>query len=174
MFTALCFISSGIGKFLAAWRTLGFFAFLILYSNSSINPCIYFTLNDKYRQGLLTILKAFHFVRKKAAKSTESFVLVPLKSSSASSRLSSQSSYGFWGKLESLKNYCIRWWVYGLTFFMEEGGKINRNFGISAAKILFNLQRAEQSVFLCSKACNISSVFLLCIKHEIFYCIVLN
>ena len=35
-------------------------------------------------------------------------------------------------------------------FFMEEGGKINRNFGISAAKILFNLQRAKQSVFLCS------------------------
>ena len=76
-------------------ENFGFSAFLILYSNASINPCIYFTFNDKYRQGLLTILKAFPFVRKKAAKSTESFVLVPLKSSSASSRLSSQSSYGF-------------------------------------------------------------------------------
>ena len=53
----------------------GFSVFFILYSNASINPCIYFTFNEKYRQGLLTILKAFPFVRKKAPKSAESFVL---------------------------------------------------------------------------------------------------
>ena len=64
-----------------------FSAFFILYSNASINPCIYFRFNDKYRQGLLAILKAFPLVRKKAPESTESFVLVRLKSSLASSRL---------------------------------------------------------------------------------------
>ena len=37
----------------------GFSAFFILYSNASINPFIYLTFNDKYRQGLLTILKRF-------------------------------------------------------------------------------------------------------------------
>ena len=45
-------------------ENFGFSAFFILYSNASINPCIYFTFNEKYRQGLLTILKAFPFFRK--------------------------------------------------------------------------------------------------------------
>ena len=76
-------------------ENFGFSAFFILYSNASINPCIYFRFNDKYRQGLLTILKAFPFVRKRARKSTESFALVRLKSSLASSRLGSQSCYVF-------------------------------------------------------------------------------
>ena len=40
-------------------ENFGFSAFFILYSNASINPCIYFTFNQKYRQGLLTILKRF-------------------------------------------------------------------------------------------------------------------
>ena len=76
-------------------ENFGFSAFFILYSNAWINPCIYFTLNEKYRQGLLTIVKAFPFVRKKAAKSTDAFVLVRLKNSLASSRLNSPSSYAF-------------------------------------------------------------------------------
>lgn len=74
-------------------ENFGFSAFFILYSNASINPCIYFILNDKYRQGLLNILKAFPCVRSKAAKSTETLALVRLKNSSASSGLSSQSAY---------------------------------------------------------------------------------
>ena len=65
-------------------ENFGFCAFFILYSNASINPCIYFTLNDKYRQGLLNILKALPFVREKAAKSRERFGLVRLKDSLAS------------------------------------------------------------------------------------------
>ena len=56
-------------------ENFGFSAFFILYSNSSINSCIYFTLNDKYRQGFQNILKAFPFVKKKAAKSRESLGL---------------------------------------------------------------------------------------------------
>ena len=51
-------------------ENFGFSAFFILYSNASINPCIYFTLNDKYRQGCLNNLKAFSLVRKKEKKST--------------------------------------------------------------------------------------------------------
>jgi len=74
-------------------ENFAFSAFFILYSNASINPCIYFILNDKYRQGFLKILKAFPCVRKKAAKSTENFALVRLKNSSASSGFSSQSSW---------------------------------------------------------------------------------
>ena len=84
-------------------ENFGFCAFFILYSNASINPCIYFTLNDKYRQGLLNILKALPFVRKKAVKSSENFALVRLESSPASSRLNSQSSYEIRRKLLSLQ-----------------------------------------------------------------------
>ena len=36
---------------------LSFAAKFIFYSNASLNPCIYFLLNDKYRQGLRNILK---------------------------------------------------------------------------------------------------------------------
>ena len=84
-------------------ENFAFSAFFILYSNASINPCIYFTLNDKYRQGLVNILKAFPLVRKKAAKSTENFVLVRLKNSQASSGLRRQSSYAIGKKLSSLQ-----------------------------------------------------------------------
>ena len=41
----------------------GFAAFFILYLNPSVNPCIYFILNDRYRQGLKNILKLFHIAR---------------------------------------------------------------------------------------------------------------
>ena len=54
-------------------ENFGFSGFFILYSNASINPCIYFTLNDKYRQGLLNNLKAFSFVRKKEKKNQQQF-----------------------------------------------------------------------------------------------------
>ena len=84
-------------------ENFGFCAFFILYSNASINPCIYFTLNDKYRQGLVNILKAFPLVRKKAAKSTETFVLMRLKSSAASSGVNNQSSYAIRKKPSSLQ-----------------------------------------------------------------------
>ena len=84
-------------------ENFGFSVFFILYSNASINPCIYFTLNDKYRQGFLTTLKGFPFVRKKTPKSTEAFVLVRLKHSSTSSGHSSQSSYAIRRKLSSLE-----------------------------------------------------------------------
>ena len=74
-------------------ENFGFSAFFILYANASINPCIYFILNDKYRQGFLNILKAFPFVRKKGAKSTGTLVLARMKTSSASSGFSGQSSH---------------------------------------------------------------------------------
>ena len=74
-------------------ENFGFSAFFILYANASINPCIYFILNDKYRQGFLNILKAFPFVRKKGAKSTGALVLVRMKTYSASSGFSGQSSH---------------------------------------------------------------------------------
>ena len=76
-------------KIPSGMENFGFSAFFILYSNASINPCIYFTLNDKYRQGFLNILKAFPFVKRKAAKSKESLGLRRLKNSLASRRLSS-------------------------------------------------------------------------------------
>ena len=37
---------------------LSFAAKFIFYSNASLNPCIYFLLNDRYRQGLRNILKS--------------------------------------------------------------------------------------------------------------------
>ena len=37
-----------------------FAAHFILYSNASVNPCIYFILHDKYRQGLMDILRVLH------------------------------------------------------------------------------------------------------------------
>ncbi|KAL9972499.1 hypothetical protein ACROYT_G018814 [Oculina patagonica] len=68
----------GMGNF-------GFAAFFVLYSNPSVNPCIYFILNDKYRQGLIDILKVLHIVRKTASKSTESLALERFKTFSANS-----------------------------------------------------------------------------------------
>ena len=63
-----------------------FAVYFILYLNASVNPCIYFTFNEKYRQGLLNILKAFiRRSKPKAAverQSTESMTLVtPRKTS---------------------------------------------------------------------------------------------
>jgi len=69
-------------------ENFAFAAFFVLYSNASINPCIYFVLNNKYRQGLVNILKALPFVRKKATKSTEMFALVQLKNTVSSSGFS--------------------------------------------------------------------------------------
>lgn len=39
-------------------ENFGFAAHFILYSNASLNPCIYFIFNDKFRKGLLHILEA--------------------------------------------------------------------------------------------------------------------
>ena len=66
-------------------ENFGFAAFFVLYSNASINPCIYFSLNDKYRKGLLDILKVFNIVRRTVSKSTESLTLMRLKTYSANS-----------------------------------------------------------------------------------------
>ena len=64
-------------------ENFGFAAFFILYSNASINPCIYFLLNDKYREGLLDVLKVSRLFWKKTSKSAESLALVRLKTISA-------------------------------------------------------------------------------------------
>ena len=63
-----------------------FAVYFILYLNASVNPCIYFTFNEKYRQTLLNILKAL--IRRSKPKavvekqSTESTTLVtPRKTS---------------------------------------------------------------------------------------------
>ena len=59
-------------------ENFGFAAFFILYSNASINPCIYFSFNDKYRKGLLDILKVSCPFGSKASKPTKSLELVRL------------------------------------------------------------------------------------------------
>lgn len=63
-------------------ETFGFVANFILYSNASVNPCIYFALNDKYRRGLLKFLKRFHVCRNalgSARESKEPVILIKLK-----------------------------------------------------------------------------------------------
>lgn len=61
----------------------GFAAFFILYSNASVNPCIYFILNNKYRKGLLNILKVFHTVSKRTAMSAKDVKLEIIKPTDA-------------------------------------------------------------------------------------------
>ncbi|XP_078370455.1 neuropeptide Y receptor type 6-like [Oculina patagonica] len=56
-----------------------FAAHFILYSNASANPCIYFTLNEKYRRGLMDILKEFHIVRNRSSVTDEGTELVTVK-----------------------------------------------------------------------------------------------
>ena len=48
-------------------ENFGFAALFILYLNACVNPCIYFTLNDKYQDGLLNILRVLRIVRNTAA-----------------------------------------------------------------------------------------------------------
>lgn len=45
-------------------ENFGFAAHFIFYSNPSMNPCIYFALNDKYRHGLVKMFKTMVFFRK--------------------------------------------------------------------------------------------------------------
>ena len=47
-------------------ENVAFAVHFILYSNASVNPCIYFILNEKYRRGLMDILRGFHVVRNRA------------------------------------------------------------------------------------------------------------
>ena len=55
---------------------LSFAAKFIFYSNASLNPCIYFLLNERYRQGLRNILKGNeHFPREEAIKHIEMNIL---------------------------------------------------------------------------------------------------
>ena len=44
---------------------LSFAAKFIFYSNASLNPCIYFMLNDRYRQGLRNIIKGYECSERK-------------------------------------------------------------------------------------------------------------
>ena len=63
----VCILPTGIlgVLFLFVWHEkvpcgvnrVSFAAKFILYSNASLNPCVYFLLNDRYRQGLLSIVK---------------------------------------------------------------------------------------------------------------------
>lgn len=50
----------------------------ILYSNASVNPCIYFLLNDRYRKGLLGILRLLHIVKNRDSLDNSSMELVTL------------------------------------------------------------------------------------------------
>ena len=51
---------------------LSFAAMFIFYSNASLNPCIYFILNERYREGLRNILKGkVYFPREEAMKDIE-------------------------------------------------------------------------------------------------------
>ncbi|XP_078370453.1 QRFP-like peptide receptor [Oculina patagonica] len=56
------------GKLPCGNENVGFAVHFILYSNASVNPIIYFTLNEKYRKGLRDILKASHIKKKDAVK----------------------------------------------------------------------------------------------------------
>ena len=59
--------------FLFAWHKgipcgmdhLSFAVKFIFYSNASLNPCVYFLLNDRYRQGLRNIFKSHESFRQK-------------------------------------------------------------------------------------------------------------
>lgn len=45
-------------------ENFAFAAHIIFYSNPSVNPCIYFVLNDKYRHGLVRLFKTMVFIKK--------------------------------------------------------------------------------------------------------------
>ena len=57
---------------------VGFAVHFVLYSNASVNPCIYFILNDKYRKGLLSILRSLHIAKNRDRMETSSIELVTL------------------------------------------------------------------------------------------------
>ena len=56
----------------------GFAVHFILYSNASINPCIYFILNDTYRKGLISILRLLHIIKNRESVDNSSIELVTL------------------------------------------------------------------------------------------------
>ena len=56
-----------------------FAAHFILYSNAAANPCIYFILNDKYRQGLLDVLRDLHIIRNREIVRDEGIELVAVE-----------------------------------------------------------------------------------------------
>ena len=60
-------------------ENFGFAAHFIFYSNASLNPCIYYIFNDKFRQGLLHILEALVPWMGKRKNSTQSVKLVRFK-----------------------------------------------------------------------------------------------
>ncbi|KAL9972498.1 hypothetical protein ACROYT_G018813 [Oculina patagonica] len=79
VFAILMFFVWSPGQVPCGIGHVGFAVHFILYSNASVNPLIYFILNDKYRKGLLNILKALHIVKSRVEvekKSTELATLV--------------------------------------------------------------------------------------------------
>ena len=60
-------------------ENFGFAAHFIFYSNASLNPCIYFIFNDKFRRGLLLILESLVRWQGKKKQSTQSVKLVRFK-----------------------------------------------------------------------------------------------
>lgn len=60
-------------------ETFGFTAHFIFYSNASLNPCIYFIFNDKFRRGLSHILGALAPWKGKKKNTTQSVKLVRFK-----------------------------------------------------------------------------------------------
>ena len=52
---------------LCGMENVVFAAHFILYSNAAVNPFIYFILNEKYRQGLMDILRGLHIIRNREA-----------------------------------------------------------------------------------------------------------
>lgn len=60
-------------------ENFAFAAHFIFYSNASLNPCVYFIFNDKFRQGLLDIFGALAPCKDKKEKMTQSVKLVRFK-----------------------------------------------------------------------------------------------
>ena len=78
VYAILIFFVWDPGKFPCGIDNAGFAVHFILYSNASVNPCIYFILNDKYRKGLLSILRLLHIVKNKDSVENSSIELVTL------------------------------------------------------------------------------------------------
>jgi len=78
VYAILLFFVWDPGNVPCGFEKAGFAVHFILYSNASVNPCIYFILNDKYRKGLLSILRLLHIVKNRDTVETSSTELVTL------------------------------------------------------------------------------------------------
>ena len=78
VYAILIFFVWDPGKVPCGIDNAGFAVHFILYSNASVNPCIYFILNDKYRKGLLSILRLLHIAKNRDRVDNSSIELVTL------------------------------------------------------------------------------------------------